>query len=96
MTLLTVSLRVPLPLDSHPDLVALRSTAALGCCTRLLHSSAAPNASCPTQCKLPPAPSKLRCLVQVEGGNDIFLSLSGRYLPSCFGLSWPTLAALPR
>ena len=80
----TVSLRVPLPLDSHPDLVALRSTAALGCTPALR----------PMQGALRSA--KLRCLLQVEGGNDIFLSLSGRYLPSCFGLSWPTLAALPR
>lgn len=35
-------------------------------------------------------------VLRVEGGNDVFLSLAGRYLPSCFGLSWSTLAALPR
>ncbi len=35
-------------------------------------------------------------VMRVEGGNDIFLSLSGRYKPSCFGLSWATLSSLPR
>lgn len=35
-------------------------------------------------------------ILRVEGGNDIFLTLSGSYTPSCFGLGWVTLAALPR
>ena len=35
-------------------------------------------------------------VLRIEGGNDVFLSLLGRFLPSCFGLGWATLAALPR
>ena len=35
-------------------------------------------------------------VLRVQGGNDIFCSLSGRYLPSFFGLHPSTLAALPR
>ena len=35
-------------------------------------------------------------VLRVQGGNDIFCSLSGRYLPSFFGVAPATLASLPR
>ena len=35
-------------------------------------------------------------VLRVKGGNDIFCSLSGSYLPSFFGLTPSTLARLPR
>ena len=35
-------------------------------------------------------------VLRIQGGNDIFCSISGAYAPSFFGVSLPTLAGLPR
>lgn len=35
-------------------------------------------------------------VLRVQGGNDIFLSVTGSFTPSFFGISLPSLATLPR
>ena len=35
-------------------------------------------------------------VLRIQNGNDIFLSVTGTYAPSFFGVSLPSLASLPR
>lgn len=35
-------------------------------------------------------------VLRVQGGNDIFMSVTGCLAPSFFGISLPSLATLPR
>lgn len=35
-------------------------------------------------------------VLRIQNGNDIFLSVTGCYAPSFFGISLPSLASLPR
>lgn len=45
----------------------------------------------PQDCKLDAV-----LVLRIQNGNDIFLSVTGSYAPSFFGISLPSLASLPR
>lgn len=47
--------------------------------------------SVPQDCKLDAV-----LVLRIQNGNDIFLSVTGSYAPSFFGVSLPSLATLPR
>lgn len=53
----------------------------------------------PSLCRWPvPQDCKLDAVLvlRIQNGNDIFLSVTGTYAPSFFGISLPSLATLPR
>lgn len=35
-------------------------------------------------------------VLRIQDGNDIFVSVAGRYLPSCYGIGLQCLSTLPR